>query len=279
VQFGTLASALVVDSGAVFNGAIGGFKANDTVDITNLTPTQVAADFNSATHVFMTASDGTLHFTSSFSEEYFVFSSDGGTGTDVTLATDPVTTTLLYTLTLGSASSPLTITNTGAVAPAAAGATGVISSLAADVLTNNGVISGGAGRSGSAGSNSAGGSGGAGGNGGVGVNESAGALTNNHEITGRWHWGQRGHGRQWWHRRYRRSRRCGGCALLFGCAPPGSTLCSPRVDSVAISHCRPMRSPSLRACLASLHTPRPIRVPLMGQSHVKVAPARKSHSF
>jgi hypothetical protein len=154
--------------------AIGGFTTSDTIDIANLTPAQLQADFNPSTHVLSTGSDGTLHFDSAFSGEYFVFSSDGGTGTDITLATGPITTTLLYTVTLGSASftSPLTITSTGGVAPAAAGATGLVSSHSTNSLTNNGTIQGGAGAAMSAA------------NGGFGVNLTAGTVTNAGSIAG-----------------------------------------------------------------------------------------------
>jgi hypothetical protein len=233
VQFGSVASTLIVEPGAVFNGlvaadasvkdvlelsgtqaggtpitlgtqftgfstltfasgaqwtvdastgaapssglTINGFTMSDTIDVTNLTPTQVVADFNSVTHVITTAGDGTLHFTA-ISGDYFVFSSDGGTGTDITLATGPITTTLLYTVTLGSAGfpSPLTITNTGVVSPTVAGATGVFSNSLNNSLTNSGAIHGGAG------SNSS-----VGGIGGVGVNFKAGTtLTNTSSITG-----------------------------------------------------------------------------------------------
>jgi hypothetical protein len=137
----------------------------------------VAADFNPATRVITTASDGTLHFVSGpFSGEYFLFSSDGGTGTNITVVKGSgISTTVTSTVTLGTAHpSPLTITNTGAVSPTVAGATGVLSTISTNSLTNNGVIHGGAG------SNSS-----VGGIGGVGVNFKAGTtLTNTSSITG-----------------------------------------------------------------------------------------------
>jgi hypothetical protein len=236
VQFGSVASTLIVEPGAVFNGlvaadasvkdvlelsgtqaggtpitlgtqftgfstltfasgaawtvdaiagaassspglAIVGFTMSDTIDVTNLTPAQVAADFNSTTHVLTAAGDGTLHFIGppSLSGDYFLFSSDGSTGTDVTLATGPINTTLLYTVTLGSTAfpSPLTITSTGVVAPAVAGATAVVSNHSGNSLTNNGAIDGGAGSNGTTG-----------GAGGAGVNLLAGTLTNSGSITG-----------------------------------------------------------------------------------------------
>jgi len=248
VQFGTLASTLVVKPGAVFNGqvaanasvndvlrlsgvqsggtpitlgtqftnfstlafasgaawtvdvgtgaapsgglAVNTFTTSDTIDVTNLTPTQVAGDFNPSTDKLTTAGDGTLHFTGSFSGEYFLFSNDGSGGTDITLVHGAgISTTVTSTVTVGSTAhpTPLTITSTGVVAPTRAGATGVLSNASNNSLTNNGAIQGGSGSTGSAGSNSAGGTGGSGGvagRGGVGVNQSAGALTNSHQITG-----------------------------------------------------------------------------------------------
>ena len=177
VLFGSIASTLTVDSGAVFNGAIGGFGFNDTIDMTNLTPTQVAGDFNSNTDVLSTASDGTLHFSGAFPDESFVFSSDGGAGTDITLSSGPgISTTFTGTVTMGSAAfpSPLTITTTGVVAPTVAGATAVLSDISGNSLTNAGAIDGGAGSNGTTG-----------GHGGLGLNfEKGGAVTNTGSING-----------------------------------------------------------------------------------------------
>jgi hypothetical protein len=64
--------------------AINGFTTADTVDVTNLNPTQVAGEFNPTTDKLTTTSDGTLHF-NGISGGYFLFSSDGTTGTDITL--------------------------------------------------------------------------------------------------------------------------------------------------------------------------------------------------
>jgi hypothetical protein len=138
--------------------AIDGFAAGDELDISNLMPAQVEADFNPTTHVLSTTGDGTFDFSGSFAGEQFLLSGDGGVGTDITLANDPITATIR----LGSTaypSSSLTITRTGAVAPTAAGAAGVVSDLAGDSLTNEGAIQGAVGTAGSTG-----GSGGAGAN-------------------------------------------------------------------------------------------------------------------
>jgi hypothetical protein len=177
VQFGTVASTLVVESGAVFNGAIGGFGTSDTIDIEDLTPSEVSADFNPTTHVLTTASDGTLHFNGSFSGEYFAFSSDGSAGSDVTLEQGSgISTTLTSTVTLGGTAhpSPLTITATGVVAPTNVGAAGVHNNTVGNVLTNNGTIQGGAGSSSTVG-----------GSGGIGANfKLSGTLTNTGSIAG-----------------------------------------------------------------------------------------------
>jgi hypothetical protein len=103
VQFGPTDSTLIVDSGASFNGDIGGFAIGDTIDITNLTPKQVAKDFGvaytalgggsygfngSATgETLTTVFDGTLVFSGNFSGDHFVLSGDG---TDIQLMAGPV---------------------------------------------------------------------------------------------------------------------------------------------------------------------------------------------
>ena len=154
-----------------------GFTGGDMIDITNLTPSEVAAGFNPTSHGLNTAGDGSWHFSGAFSNEYFVFNSDGGTGTDVTVATgDGISTIFTSTVTLGSRGhpSPLTITSTGEVRPTVAGASAVVSNVAGTVLTNNGVINGASGPRG-----------GVGGPGGTGVKfSSAGTLTNTGSITG-----------------------------------------------------------------------------------------------
>jgi Hint domain-containing protein len=85
VQFGANGGLLQVNNGASFSGDIGGFKPGETVDITNLTPAQVQSDFNGATYTITTPSDGTLVFSGPFTGEQFTFTTDGGSGTDVTL--------------------------------------------------------------------------------------------------------------------------------------------------------------------------------------------------
>ena len=82
VLFGGPAS-LSVSAGAVFQGAIGGFQVGDTIDFTDLNPTQVAADLVGDT--LSTGTDGTLQFAGIVTGESFVFTNDGGGGTDVTL--------------------------------------------------------------------------------------------------------------------------------------------------------------------------------------------------
>jgi hypothetical protein len=190
--------------------AVKGFAASDKIDVTNLTPTQVAAEFNPTSYTLTTATDGTLKFAGTFSNEYFAFTGDGSTGTDITLATGSgISTTLTRGVVLGSVAhpSPLTITATGIIAPSAAGATGVLSDIAGNSLTNNGAINAGAGAIGSIGrgggtglyvkmaatltnngsikgGTGGNGSAGAGGAGGVGAHLLAGTLTNTGSITG-----------------------------------------------------------------------------------------------
>jgi hypothetical protein len=87
-------AAWIVDAGAhaaPSSGlAINGFTTGDTIDITNLTPTQVAADFNPTTDVITTASDGRLKF-NGISGDTFVFTAKGA-GTDVTVQATPAAT-------------------------------------------------------------------------------------------------------------------------------------------------------------------------------------------
>jgi hypothetical protein len=157
--------------------AIDGFAAGDRIDITNLTPTQVAAQFNPTTHTLSTAGDGTLKFAGSFTDEYFTFTGDGGSGTELSVVKgSEISTTITSTVTVGSAAhpSPLTITASGLIAPTNAGASGVVSAIKGNVLTNNGTIHGAAGKNGSAG-----------GVGGIGLDvEKAATLTNTGNITG-----------------------------------------------------------------------------------------------
>jgi len=158
---------------------VGGFTTSDVIDVMNLGPTAVAADFNSTTHVLTLPGDGTLDFSGSFSGETFVFSSDeSGNGTDITVMKGSVISqTVTTTVTVGSKlyPSPLTITSTGKVAPSLPGATAVVSSQSNNSVTNEGTIQGAAGGVTSSG---------AGITGGLGVNLKAGAVTNTGSITG-----------------------------------------------------------------------------------------------
>jgi hypothetical protein len=100
-SFGAGTNTLVVESGASFNGAISGFGTSDTVDIANLTPTQVQNDYNPLTHAITTTTDGTLTFSGTFANEHFVFSPDSGSGTLVTVASGPGGTQPGASITLG----------------------------------------------------------------------------------------------------------------------------------------------------------------------------------
>jgi hypothetical protein len=213
VQFGGAASTMVVDSGAVFNGAIGGFTFADTIDIANLTPTAAYADFNKSTYTLTSTllqNDGTLKFAGSFTGEHLVFATDGSGGTDISLVPGSVIRgAVTKTVTVGSGAGdytgPLTITNTGSVNLSLlanlTGGAGVINGSPAGGVTNQGEIIAGTGiiyAAGGAGvqmnggtlTNSttgqiAGGTGGYGsGGGGMGVDLSAGGLNNSGHITG-----------------------------------------------------------------------------------------------
>jgi hypothetical protein len=103
VDFGSGSGTLVVESGAKFSGHIGGFAVGDTIDVRNLAPTAVLADFHvtgttatdgsiqfaggaSGETLATTASqnEGTLALSGDFSGETFVLTADGNGGTDVT---------------------------------------------------------------------------------------------------------------------------------------------------------------------------------------------------
>jgi hypothetical protein len=78
-------STMAVGSGATFTGDIGGFLYGDKIDITNLAPSVVSADFTAGTDTIATGADGTLIFAGA-SGDTFLFSSDTNGGTDVTIA-------------------------------------------------------------------------------------------------------------------------------------------------------------------------------------------------
>jgi len=86
VQFGTAGGILQVKSGAVFTGAISGFRAGDTVDITNIGGGQIGNYFNQASDTLTTPLDGTLKF-AGFTNTAFTFTADAsGNGTNITIA-------------------------------------------------------------------------------------------------------------------------------------------------------------------------------------------------
>ena len=158
--------------------AINGFTTTDTIDVTNLTPAQAQADFKSSTHTLATTSDGTLHFVSGpFTGESFLFSNDGSGGTDMTVIEgSALSSVVTSTVTLGNGAykSPLTVSNAGGVTPSTAGATGMVSNISGNVLTNDGAINGGSGVSDDAA-----------GAGGIGLNFKLGStVTNAGSITG-----------------------------------------------------------------------------------------------
>ncbi len=104
VKFGSTPSTMIVEKGASFIGNIGGFApGGDRIDITNLTPTQVASDFDvtatplgGGVYAFNgssggdtlttgAADDGTLRFAGNYGSEQFVLSPDSNVGTNITL--------------------------------------------------------------------------------------------------------------------------------------------------------------------------------------------------
>jgi Hint domain len=87
VQFGAADSSMVIDPGAVFQGAIGGFVIGDVIDVTNLTPSQVRGDLHGDT--LSMGGSGTLTFTGIPTGDYFNFASYGAGGTQITLSTTP----------------------------------------------------------------------------------------------------------------------------------------------------------------------------------------------
>jgi hypothetical protein len=177
VMFGASPGTLIVDPDAVFNGAIGGFAQGDTIDITNLTPSQLASDFNAATDTLQTPADGTLQFTGNFANQVFTFTADAsGQGTDITLQfSNQISSFDGSTVTVGGPPyypSPLTITSTGSVTPSIYGATAIVNvGGTAATIVNEGRITGGVG------SESFFGVGG--GAGGTGVSLSSGGVLNN----------------------------------------------------------------------------------------------------
>jgi hypothetical protein len=87
VVFGAADGSMVIDPGAVFEGAIGGFTIGDIIDVTNLTPAEVSADHSGDTIAM--GGDGTLNFAGIPVGDHFVFSNYGAAGTQITLAEGP----------------------------------------------------------------------------------------------------------------------------------------------------------------------------------------------
>jgi hypothetical protein len=82
-------ATLVVNAGAVFDGAIDSFARGDTIDITGLSPSYVASHFDQTTDVLSLTDGGsslTLDFTDLPRAAQFSFNTDGNGGTDITTA-------------------------------------------------------------------------------------------------------------------------------------------------------------------------------------------------
>ena len=99
VAFGSKGGTFNIGSGATLHSVydfntqtygpnIAGFASGDVIDVKYLTPDQVRADYTGGNHTIALNGDGTdtLVFGGTFTNEHFVFNSDGGTGTDVELA-------------------------------------------------------------------------------------------------------------------------------------------------------------------------------------------------
>jgi hypothetical protein len=83
VDFGASASSMLVSSGAVFDGAIGGFHYGDSIDLTDESLSFIESHFNPLTDTVNAGADGTLQFAG---DPTLIFSSDGHGGTLVTCA-------------------------------------------------------------------------------------------------------------------------------------------------------------------------------------------------
>jgi hypothetical protein len=74
---------MLVSSGAVFDGAIGGFHYGDSIDLTDESLSFIESHFNPLTDTVNAGADGTLQFAG---DPTLIFSSDGHGGTLVTCA-------------------------------------------------------------------------------------------------------------------------------------------------------------------------------------------------
>lgn len=153
---------------------VDGFSLADTLAVSNLPYVGASVAFNQSTDE-LTVQEGytkfTLQFDSAFAGEHFV-TTPVGTGTGIELTEDNVLSTAAHsTVVLGSANyaSSLTITATGSVTPVSVSAVGVSATVRDGILTNDGVITGGAGTVG---------------NGGAGVYLNGGTLVTAGTITG-----------------------------------------------------------------------------------------------
>jgi Hint domain len=129
-------------------GKINGFSMGDTIDITDLAPAGATGSFNFVTDV-LTITNGItqtyLAFDSDFAGEQFNLTPDAGGGTDLTLSTGVAILGALTNAELMTGADPIvTVDAGGSIAPAAAGAVGVDSTIANADLTNLGTITGGA---------------------------------------------------------------------------------------------------------------------------------------
>lgn len=86
VQFGSLPSDLVIDHGAIFAGALAGFTAGDTIDLTSFVAD--TSSYQNGTLSLTSAANGvvTLDLPGDFTAASFSVTGDNAGGTDVSLA-------------------------------------------------------------------------------------------------------------------------------------------------------------------------------------------------
>jgi hypothetical protein len=172
VQFGSAATTLVIEQGAVFDGAIGGVRAGDVLVEDGFVATSATYVAGTGLELIGAGSTVTLDVTGIAGDLFGV--TNDGTNSTIQIGTliSTISTAVTNGVTLGSGfyATNLTVTDTGSVYPSAYGATGVQLTQPGDYLLNQGVIEGAPG--------------GGNGYGGTGVSLQAGTLVNQGTISG-----------------------------------------------------------------------------------------------
>ncbi len=147
VQFGSAAGTLVIEQGAVFDGAIAGVRLGDVLVQDGFVATSATYVSGKGLELIGANSTLTLDVTGNFSRDMFAVSNDG---TNTTVQVDMLQISIISTafttsVTLGSGvySGAITVTGSGSVAPTAYGATAVYVNGAGYSLLNQGRITGG----------------------------------------------------------------------------------------------------------------------------------------